>query len=233
MAASAAIEQRRQRIEAILPILRQTYPSATCTLTHRTPLQLLVATILSAQCTDQRVNLVTRDLFQHYRAAADFAAVPQEQLERDIQSTGFFRNKAKAIRAMAARLVADHGGQVPQSMEELTALPGVGRKTANVVLGNAFGVNVGVVVDTHVGRLAGRLGLSRHSDPTKIEQDLMNVVPRPQWTDFSHLLIAHGRALCTARNPRCGQCPLLPYCPHGTKVMRRAAARPGPQAVKP
>lgn len=208
---------RAQRVATILPILRRLYPDARCSLRFQTPLQLLVATILSAQCTDQRVNIVTRTLFARYRAPADYADAPPGQLERDIQSTGFYHNKAKSLRGMAAALIADHHGKVPDTMEALTALPGVGRKTANVVLGNAFGKDVGVVVDTHVARVSRRLGLSRHTDPVKIERDLMKVVPQDQWTQWAHLLIAHGRAICTARAPRCEECPLLAYCPQGQR----------------
>jgi len=202
-------------MEKILPMLKQMYPHAKCSLDHGNALELLVATILSAQCTDERVNIVTKDLFKKYRSAGDYAKAPQEKLEKDIQSTGFFRNKAKSLRGMGQALVDQHGGKVPATMEELTHLPGVGRKTANVVLGNAFNQNVGVVVDTHVARLSNRLGLTKHADPVKIEQDLMAIVPREQWTLFSHLLIHHGRAICTARNPKCEQCPLLAECPAG------------------
>jgi endonuclease-3 len=214
--------QRADRVAAILPVLRRLYPQAHCTLDHHNPLELLVATILSAQCTDARVNLVTPALFRKYRSAADYAAASPEELERDIQSTGFYRNKAKNIRSMAADLVAHHGGQVPGTMEELTRLAGVGRKTANVILGNAFDQNVGVVVDTHVARLSDRLGLTTHTDPVKIEQDLMAIVPRDQWTIFSHYLIHHGRSVCTARKPDCPQCPLLPHCPYGAKSLRKS-----------
>ncbi len=212
---------RAQRAAAILPILKKTYPQAKCSLKHRTPLQLLVATILSAQCTDDRVNLVTRTLFKKYRTARDFARVSQEELERDIQSTGFYRNKARSIRAMAASLIEKHGGKVPETMAELTELAGVGRKTANVVLGNAFGKNIGIVVDTHVSRLSQRLGLTKHTDPVKIEQDLMQVIPQEDWTLFSHLLICHGRAICQARRPKCPQCPLLDLCPAGKQFVKK------------
>jgi len=211
---------RKRRVETILPILKQTYPQARCSLDHRNPLELLVATILSAQSTDQRVNLVTRDLFRKYRTANDYAAVPQEQLERDIRSTGFYRNKAKSLRAMAQALVEQHGGKVPDTMEALTSLAGVGRKTANVVLGNAFCQNIGIVVDTHVTRLSRRLGLTKHTDAQKIEQDLMPLVPQQDWTLFSHLLIHHGRAICQARNPKCEQCPILNHCPSGERFIR-------------
>ena len=208
-----SFQVRKARVEAILPLLKRTYPHAKCSLDHRTPLELLVATILSAQSTDERVNLVTKDLFRKYRAAKDYADAPPEQLERDIHSTGFYRSKSKSLRTMARALIEKHGGQVPRTMEELTALAGVGRKTANVVLGNAFCQNVGVVVDTHVTRLSWRLGLTKHKDPVKIEQDLMHLVPQDEWTLFSHLLIHHGRSICQARNPKCDECPLRPHCP--------------------
>lgn len=221
-AESKTIVQRRNRVEQfILPILKATYPQAKCSLDFKDPLQLIVATILSAQCTDERVNIVTKELFRKYPTAKDYAAVPQERLEKEIQSTGFFRNKAKSLRGMAAALVERHGGKVPQTMDELTQLPGVGRKTANVVLGNAFGKSVGVTVDTHVTRVSNRLGLTKHAvDAVKIEQDLMKVVPQEQWTLWSHLLIHHGRAICQARKPKCDQCPLLPHCPAGQRFMR-------------
>jgi endonuclease III len=209
----AKSDQLKRRMGKILPLLKRAYPNAKCSLNHDGPLQLLVATILSAQCTDERVNKVTPALFAKYPTAADFAAAPPGELERDIQSTGFFRNKAKSIRAMAAALIESHGGKVPATMDELTALAGVGRKTANVVLGNAFSQNVGVVVDTHVARLSQRLGLTRHKDPVKIERDLMELVPRKDWTLWAHLLIQHGRAVCIARKPRCPVCPLAKYCP--------------------
>jgi endonuclease III len=204
---------RKARVEAILPILKKTYPTAKCSLDYKSPLQLLVATILSAQSTDQRVNIVTKDLFKKYRSAADFARVPQEELEKDIQSTGFFRMKAKSLRGMAQALIDKHNGQVPQTMEELTELAGVGRKTANVVLGNAFGKNIGIVVDTHVTRVSQRLGLTKFSDAVKIEQDLIPLVPQPEWALWSHLLIFHGRQICQARKPRCEECPIAGYCP--------------------
>src|SRR5687768_12714 len=195
---------RKARVDAVLPILKRTYPHAKCSLDFRTPLQLIVATILSAQCTDERVNIVTKDLFRKYKSAEDYAKAPQEELERDIQSTGFYRNKAKSLRGMAAALVERHGGRVPRTMEELTDLAGVGRKTANVVLGNAYDTNVGITVDTHVTRVSNRLGLTDHLvDAVKIEQDLMKIVPQDQWTMWSHLLIHHGRAICQARKPKC------------------------------
>src|SRR5687768_13297335 len=214
-APSKKLLTRQARVAAVLPLLKRTYPHAKCSLDFRNPLELIVATILSAQCTDERVNVVTKGLFRKYRSAGDYAKVPQETLEKDIQSTGFFRNKAKSLRGMGQALVERHKGQVPDTMEELTELSGVGRKTANVVLGNAFGKSVGVVVDTHVARLSNRLGLTKHADPVKIEQDLMEIVPREEWTLFSHLLIHHGREICTARNPKCERCPLLPHCPAG------------------
>jgi endonuclease-3 len=219
---SRTLEIRRRRVAAILPILRKTYPAARCSLNYRNPLELLVATILSAQCTDERVNLVTKDLFKKYRTARAYAAAPQEQLERDIQSTGFFRNKSRSLRGMGQALVVSHGGKVPDSMEALTALPGVGRKTANVVLGNAFDQNVGIVVDTHVTRVSNRLGLTSHAvDAVKIERDLMQIVPQEEWTLWSHLLIHHGRQICQARKPQCTRCPLLAHCPAGPKFLAR------------
>lgn len=210
--------QRTKRVNTILPLLKKLYPNARCSLDHATPLQLLVATILSAQCTDDRVNIVTKSLFRKYPTAADLAGAKQEELEKDIQSTGFYRNKAKSLIAMAQALMEKHGGQVPQTMDELTHLAGVGRKTANVVLGNAFGQNVGVVVDTHVGRLSGRLGLSKETDPVKIEQDLMQVVPRKDWTLWSHLMICHGRKTCQARKPKCEECALREHCPSAMRA---------------
>jgi endonuclease-3 len=193
--------------------LRKTYGDAQCALVFRNPLQLLIATMLSAQCTDQRVNIVTKTLFRKYRSAADYAAAPAGELERDIQSTGFFRNKAKNIRACCRQLVDRYGGQVPEDLSALVELPGVGRKTANVVLGTAFGVAVGVVVDTHVMRLSRRLGLTTHTDPVKIERDLMELLPPREWIDFSHRMIHHGRQICIARRPKCEVCPLADICP--------------------
>src|SRR5437588_2057144 len=187
-APSKSFVVRKARVEAILPLLKRTYPHAKCSLDHRTPLELLVATILSAQSTDERVNLVTKDLFRKYQSAQDYAHAPPEQLDRDIHSTGFYRSKTKSLRNMARALIEKHGGKVPQTMEELTALAGVGRKTANVVLGNAFDINVGVVVDTHVQRVGARLGLTKHTDPVKIEQDLIKLVPQQKWNLFSHWL---------------------------------------------
>jgi endonuclease-3 len=199
---------------------RRAYPDAHCELDFTNSLELLVATILSAQCTDKRVNIVTKDLFARCKQAKDYADIPQGELETIIRSTGFYRNKAKNIRAMAAKLVAEHGGNVPRSLEALAALPGVGRKTANVVLGNAFGINEGVVVDTHVARVSTRLGLTQNTDPTKIEQDLMKQFPQKQWTLLSHWLIWHGRRRCFARRPDCEHCELLDICPAGAHYLQ-------------
>lgn len=204
---------RARRVTALIEALQRTYPDAHCELNYSNPLELLVATILSAQCTDKRVNQVTADLFRRYRTALDYARAPTAELEAAIRTTGFFRNKARSIQACCRALVERHGGQVPRSLEALTALDGVGRKTANVVLGNAFGLNEGVVVDTHVARLAQRLDLTRHRDPSKIEQDLMKQVPRELWTQFSHWLIWHGRRRCFARKPDCAGCELATLCP--------------------
>ncbi|MDR1304708.1 MAG: endonuclease III [Verrucomicrobiales bacterium] len=208
-----ALGRHGQRVAAQLAVLKATYPDAHCELDFANPLQLLIATILSAQCTDARVNLVTPRLFAKYRTARDFADSDPAELENLIRSAGFFRNKARNIRACCRRLVADHAGQVPLTMSALHALPGVGRKTANVVLGNAFGLNEGVVVDTHVSRLAARLGLTRQTNPVKIETDLMQLVPRNDWALLSHLLIWHGRRRCKARKPDCGNCELKKLCP--------------------
>ncbi len=206
-------EKKNARTRKIISALMRAYPDAHCELDHTNALELLIATILSAQCTDKRVNLVTAELFRKYRSAADFANAPAAELEQAIKPTGFFRNKTKSIQACCRALVERHGGKVPSSMEELTNLDGVGRKTANVVLGNAFNVNSGIVVDTHVARLAYRLGLSSQMDPGKIELDLMELVPRAQWTLFSHLLIWHGRRRCFARSPDCQHCEVLALCP--------------------
>jgi endonuclease III len=210
-------------------VLKKTYPDARCSLDYKTPLQLLVATILSAQCTDVRVNMVTPGLFAKYKTAADYAKAAPEALEQVIKSTGFYSAKAKSIRTMAGQLVEQYGGKVPETMEELTGLAGVGRKTANVVLGNAFGIQVGVVVDTHVARLSERLELTSQKSPEKIEQDLMQVVPETQWTLWAHLMIYHGRAVCMARSPACERCPIFGNCPSGPKFLaeRKAAKKPG------
>jgi endonuclease-3 len=210
---TTAAKDRKARARKIIARLKHEYPDATCALNHHSALELVVATILSAQCTDARVNMVTPHLFATYRSAADYAAADPRVLETEIQSTGFFRNKTKSIIGMAQALVERHGGEVPQTMDELTALPGVGRKTANVILGTWFRKNEGVVVDTHVQRLTGLLKLSRQSDPVKIEQDLMAIVPRADWTWVSHTLILHGRAVCIARRPRCAECVLNRLCP--------------------
>ena len=207
---------RADRARELLARLPKIYPDAHCELVHANPLELLVATILSAQCTDKRVNLTTPAIFQRCRTAADYAAIPQEELEALIRPTGFYRNKAKNLRAMGQALVERHGGSVPSTLEELAALPGAGRKTANVVLGNAFSKNEGVVVDTHVGRLSQRLGLTKFSDPVRIERDLMKLFPRESWTDFSHWLIFHGRRRCAARKPDCPNCELRDICPSAT-----------------
>jgi len=193
--------------------LRRCYPHAECSLDFTSPLELLVATILSAQCTDERVNLVTKDLFRKYRSAADYARAAPGQLEEDIKSTGFFRNKANCIKACCKALLEEHDGEMPRDIDTLVELPGVGRKTANVVLGTAFGIASGIVVDTHVARVSRRLGLTRQKDPVKIEQDLMEQIPKKQWVAFSHRMIQHGRRVCTARKPKCDQCPLESFCP--------------------
>ena len=201
------------RVAAVLEQLCELYPDAKCALNHASPLQLLVATILSAQCTDERVNMVTPALFAKYPGAAAFANAKPKELEDKIHSTGFFRQKARSIREACADLVARHGGQVPRTLDDLVALHGVGRKTANVVLGNAYGIASGIVVDTHVTRLANRLGFTNESDAVKIEFALQPLVPAEHWTLFSHWLILHGRAVCNARKPRCSDCPVAPHCP--------------------
>ena len=208
---------KKQRTRKIISLLKKAYPDAHCALDHSNPLELLVATILSAQCTDKRVNIVTADLFRKYRTADDFINVAQTELEKDIRSTGFFRNKAKSIQG-ACRIISEkYKGRVPNTLEELLELPGVARKTANVVLGTAFGVTSGIVVDTHVSRLSQRLALSDEKQPEKIESDLMKLVPRKDWIIFSHLLIWHGRAICDARTPRCEECTVEKLCPASTK----------------
>jgi endonuclease III len=202
-----------ERVGPAIARLKERFPEAGCSLDHADPLELLVATILSAQCTDARVNVVTQSLFRKYRTADDYASVDPAVFEDEIRSTGFFRNKTKSVLGMAAALVERFGGRVPGTMADLVTLPGVGRKTANVVLGNAFGKDEGVVVDTHVARITQLLGFTAQSDPEKIEQDLMVLVPRSEWTLFPHLLIHHGRAICVARRPKCGECPLADLCP--------------------
>lgn len=208
-----SLTTKRTRTQAIIDALKRTYPDAHCELVHGNPLELLIATILSAQCTDKMVNQVTAELFQQYPSAADYADASQEELEQAIQRLGFFRNKARSIRACCAKLLEQHGGEVPRTMEALQALDGVGRKTANVVLGNAFGINEGVVVDTHVARLSTRLDLTPQKTPEKIERDLMKLVPREDWTLFSHWLIWHGRRRCSARKPDCAGCEIRILCP--------------------
>jgi endonuclease-3 len=202
-----------EQIEAIIAELRRLYPDAKCSLDFSTPLQLLIATQLAAQCTDERVNMVTKDLFRKYRSVEDFATVSQEELEQDIKSTGFYRNKAKNIRAACQRIITDFGGEVPHTMKDLLSLPGVARKTANVVLGNAFGIVEGYIVDTHNMRLSRRFGWTTSEDPVKIEQALMRIIPQKDWLDLSHFLIYHGRAVCAARKPLCEQCTLAKLCP--------------------
>jgi endonuclease-3 len=209
---------RKARALTVLERLRREYPDAHCALDHRNAFELLCATILSAQCTDARVNLVTPSLFRKYPDAFALARARTPSLEAIIRSTGFFRNKARSLIGMAQALVADHGGVVPRTMEELNVLPGVGRKTANVILGNAYGINEGVTVDTHVGRLSRRLELTREDDPVKVEQDLMRLIPRDDWALISHLLIFHGRQVCVARRPRCEQCVLSDICPSAFRV---------------
>jgi endonuclease-3 len=203
---------RQARMQVILEKLDEMYPNVTCALTHRNPWELLVATILSAQCTDKRVNEVTPGLFAKYPTPKDFAAARQEVLADDIRSTGFFNNKSKSLIGAAKKIVNEFGGKVPRTLEELITVPGAARKTANVVLGTAYGVAVGVVVDTHVQRVSHRLSLTKQTDPVKIEQDLMKIIPQDRWILFSHQIIHHGRALCVARKPKCAQCKLDPVC---------------------
>ena len=206
-----------EKIGPILKLLEQHYPNAHCTLDFATPLELLVATVLSAQCTDVRVNKTTPAIFQKYPTAAAYAAAPLPDLEAAFHPTGFFRQKAKSVQGICQALVANHGGQVPASLEELVKLPGIGRKTANVILGNAFGIP-GITVDTHLGRVSQRLGLTPNQDPVKIEFDLMPLVPQARWTEFSHQIIWHGRSICPARKPQCVTCPILPYCDYGQQA---------------
>lgn len=209
---SETIDQKK-RAGLITRALKRAYPDARCALNHGSALELLIATILSAQCTDERVNLVTARLFRKYASCEDYLRISQEELERDIHSTGFYRNKAKAIQGACRMILEEHRGQVPAEMEALLLLPGVARKTANVVLGNWYDIASGIVVDTHVTRLASRLRLSAHEQPEKIERDLLNLVPRRDWVLFSHLLIAHGRQVCKARTPLCAECVVEPLCP--------------------
>ncbi len=215
----ASTVEKKERSDKICAVLQRTYPDAHCELNFSNPLQLLIATILSAQCTDKRVNIVTVELFKKYRSAKDFADAPLAEIEEAVKTTGFFRNKARNIKTCCATLVEKFGGEVPRTMDELHALAGVGRKTANVVLGNAFGINVGVVVDTHVTRLSNRLGLAKGTDAVKLEQELMKLVPQADWTLFSHWLIWHGRRRCDARKPDCGKCEIQSLCPQiGVKI---------------
>ncbi len=211
--------EAKERLLKILPILKKTYPDAKIALNWDNPWNLFVAVVLSAQCTDVRVNIVTKDLFKKYKKPQDYLAVPQAELEADIRSTGFYRNKAKNIRAAAKKIIEDFNGKVPKTMEELLTLPGAGRKTANCILGNAFGIP-GITCDTHVIRLSRRLGLSEHSDPVKLEFDLMDIVPKTKyggWTMFSHYIIFHGRNICKARKPDCPHCPIAEFCPSANK----------------
>jgi endonuclease III len=213
MAKRETKEELKKRVRKIILRLKRAYPDARCSLNYTNPFELLVATILSAQCTDDRVNIVTADLFRKYRKPDDYLKVSPRELEKDIQSTGFFRNKTKSIQGTSKVLTEKYGGQVPQTMDELLELPGVARKTANVVLGNAFGIKSGIVVDTHVTRLSLRLGLTKEKDPQKIERELVQIVPKKGWVIFSHLLIAHGRKTCRARNPACADCVVEKLCP--------------------
>ena len=206
------IEEKKKRTGKTIVLLKKRYPDARCALNFKSPLELMVATILSAQCTDERVNNVTKDLFEKYRRVEDYAKAMPEMLENDIRSTGFYKNKTKNIIKCCKKIVENYKGKVPSTMEELVHLGGVGRKTANVILGNAFGIP-GIVVDTHVKRVTHRLGLTKNQDPVKIEYDLMELVPRKEWTQFSHLIIFHGRSTCKARKPRCTECGLKNLCP--------------------
>ena len=212
-------QKTNKRVEQILLGLGDAYPNAQCTLSHKNPLELLVATILSAQCTDERVNLVTRELFRKYRTARDYAGVAQEVLEKDIQSTGFYRNKAKSIQGACSMIIEKFGGSVPDSMEELIQLPGVARKTANVVLGVAFGKANGIVVDTHVFRVSRRLDLTSSNTPEKVEHDLVQIIPKNRWISFSHQVILHGRKICKARKPLCLICPVEKICCSKDKII--------------
>ena len=209
----------KAKAQAILELLEQHYPAAHCTLDFANPLELLVATVLSAQCTDERVNKVTPEVFKKYPTAADYASAPLAELEEAFHSTGFFRQKAKSIKQICETLVDQFDGQIPPSLPELVKLPGIGRKTANVILGNAFGIP-GIVVDTHVSRVSQRLGLTRNNDAVKIEFDLMELVPQAKWTKFSHQLILHGRQICTAKKPKCPECFLLPHCDFGQAAVK-------------
>lgn len=223
----------KERVKQLINIWPKVYPDARTELNFKNPLELLIATILSAQCTDKRVNMVTPGLFKKYRTAKDYANAPQSELESAIKSTGFFRSKTKSIRGATAAIAGKFGGKVPSIMEELRELPGVGRKTANVVLGNAFNKNEGIVVDTHVMRLSQRLGLTKNSDPVKIELDLMKLVPREHWTQWSHWLIWHGRRRCFARKPDCSNCEVFKLCPSGKTLLRTGKAAAAAKTASP
>ncbi len=229
---AARLPRLRERVPLLLDALARIYPETGTALAHQNPLQLLVATVLSAQCTDKRVNLVTPALFARFKTARDFAEAKLPDLQRYIQSTGFYRAKSRNIRALCRALVKHHGGEVPGTLDELVKLPGVGRKTANVVLGDGFGIP-GITVDTHVGRLSRRLGLSRHTDPVKVERDLMRLVPQAEWTRFSHRLILHGRQVCKAIKPRCAECPLAALCPKRGVAKKAANGRRQPAEGPP
>ena len=204
---------KQKRVEEVVSRLKQMYPKAKCSLDFTNAFELLIATMLSAQSTDARVNIVTKSLFRKYPDPASFARAGQVEMEKDVRQTGFFRNKAKAVISASRAILEKHGGQVPKTMDELTALPGVGRKTANVVLSNAFKLPVGVVVDTHVARVSGRLGFTAQADPVKIEEDLMRLIPKKEWTSYAHRVIEHGRTICIARKPKCAECRLNELCP--------------------
>jgi endonuclease-3 len=210
------IVELKKKVKRISKKLYEAYPEATCSLDYQSPLQLLISTILAAQCTDERVNIVTKELFKKYRTAEDFAKANIEELEQDIKSTGFYRNKAKNIIACCSKIIKEHGGKVPDNMEDLTALPGVGRKTANVVLSNVYNVP-GVIVDTHCKRLSNRIGLTEQEDPVKIEHELMEIIPHKDWSKFSNNLVFHGRAICDARKPKCEICPISEDCSYFVK----------------
>ncbi|HEV8427002.1 MAG TPA: endonuclease III [Pyrinomonadaceae bacterium] len=213
MAKRESMEELKQRVREVIRRLKRAYPDAKCSLNHTNAFELLIATILSAQCTDERVNIVTQDLFRKYRKPEDYLKVSPRELEKDIQSTGFFRNKTKSIQGTSKVLTEEYGGEVPHTMDQLLELPGVARKTANVVLGNAFGIKAGVVVDTHVSRLSHRLDFTQQKTAEKIEQDLIEIVPRKDWVIFPHLMISHGRKICKARNPLCAECVVEKQCP--------------------
>ena len=225
MAKRESFDELKKRTREIIRRLKRAYPGAKCSLNHTNAFELLVATILSAQCTDERVNMVTADLFRKYRKPEDYLNVSPHELEKDIQSTGFFRNKTKSIQGTSKMLTEEFGGEVPRTMEELLELPGVARKTANVVLGNAFDIHAGVVVDTHVTRLSHRLEFSREKTAEKIELDLIEIVPKKDWVIFPHLMIYHGRKICKARNPLCAECPIEKYCP--TSFLKTGVHPPG------